>query len=34
VRRLLDLGQPVGLLLVAVLHFVNEDDVAYDVVAR
>ena len=34
VHRLLDLGQPVGLLLVAVLHFVNEDDVAYDVVAR
>jgi S-adenosyl methyltransferase len=34
VRRLLDLGQPVGLLLVAVLHFVNEDEVAYDVVAR
>ena len=34
VHRLLDLNQPVGLLLVAVLHFVNEDDVAYDVVAR
>ena len=29
VRRLLDLGQPVGLLLVSVLHFVPDDDLAY-----
>jgi hypothetical protein len=34
VHRLLDLSQPVGLLLVAVLHFVNEDEVAHDAVAR
>jgi hypothetical protein len=29
VRRLLDLTEPVGLLLAAVLHFVPEDDLAY-----
>jgi len=34
VRRLLDFTEPVGLLLVAVLHFVPEDAQAYDVVAR
>jgi hypothetical protein len=34
VRRLLDLGQPVGLLLVAVLHFVPDNAQAYDAVAR
>ncbi|HEU4423224.1 MAG TPA: SAM-dependent methyltransferase [Pilimelia sp.] len=34
VQRLLDLGQPVGLLLVGVLHFVPEDAVAYEAVAR
>ncbi|WP_306215681.1 SAM-dependent methyltransferase [Actinoplanes sp. RD1] len=33
VRRLLDLDQPVGLLIVAMLHFVPEDD-AYEAVAR
>jgi hypothetical protein len=33
VRELLDFSQPVGLLLVAVLHFVP-NDVAYDAVAR
>jgi hypothetical protein len=33
-RRLLDLDQPVGLLLAAVLHFVNDDTVAYDAVDR
>jgi hypothetical protein len=32
VRRLLDLDQPVGLLLVAVLHFVPDDAVAYGAV--
>lgn len=34
VRRLLDFDQPIGLLLVAVLHFVPEDTQAYDVVAH
>ena len=33
-RRLLDLDQPVGLLLVAVLHFVPDNAQAYDAVAR
>jgi len=34
VRRLLDLNQPVGLLLVAVLHFVPDDAQAYGAVAE
>jgi len=34
VRRLLDFSQPVGLLLVGVLHFVPDDAQAYDSVAR
>src|SRR5439155_6478406 len=34
VRRLLDFSQPVGLLLVGVLHFVPDDAVAYDSVAQ
>jgi len=34
VRRLLDLSRPVGLLLIAVLHFVHHDAQAYDVVAQ
>jgi hypothetical protein len=34
VRRVLDLGRPVGLLLFAVLHFVPDDDLAYGVVER
>ncbi|MER7890030.1 SAM-dependent methyltransferase [Micromonospora sp. NPDC094482] len=34
VRALLDLDQPVGLLLGAVLHFVPDDDLAYDVVGQ
>ena len=34
VRRLLDLREPVGLLMVAVLHFVPDPDRAYDVVGR
>jgi hypothetical protein len=34
VRKLLDLNRPVGLLLLAVLHFVTDDDEAYDVVSR
>lgn len=34
VRALLDLNQPVGLLLAAVLHFVPDDNVAYDVVGQ
>jgi S-adenosyl methyltransferase len=34
VRRLLDLGQPIGLLLLGVLHFVPDDDQAYGAVAR
>lgn len=33
-RRLIDFDQPVGLLLVAVLHFLPDDAVAYDVVSR
>lgn len=33
-RRLLDLTAPVGLLLVAVLHFVTDDDDPWGVVAR
>ncbi|MFI5937701.1 SAM-dependent methyltransferase [Actinoplanes sp. NPDC051494] len=33
VRRLIDLDQPVGLMLVAMLHFVTEDS-AYEAVAR
>jgi O-methyltransferase involved in polyketide biosynthesis len=33
-RRLLDLGQPIGLLLVGVLHFVPDDEQAYAAVAR
>jgi hypothetical protein len=32
VNRLLDLGRPVGLLLIAVLHFVADDDQAYSAV--
>ena len=34
VTKLLDFDRPVGLLLVAVLHFVTDDDQAYDVVSR
>jgi trans-aconitate methyltransferase len=34
VRRLLDLGRPVGVILAAVLHFVPEHRVADDAVAR
>jgi hypothetical protein len=34
VRRLLDLREPVGLLMVAVLHFVPDPEQAYDVVGR
>jgi SAM-dependent methyltransferase len=34
VRRLLDFDQPVGLLLVAVLHFVPDDAEAYDAVSH
>ncbi len=34
VRRLLDFQQPVGLLLVSVLHFVPDDAQAYDVVPQ
>jgi SAM-dependent methyltransferase len=34
VRKLLDFDQPIGLLLLAVLHFVPEDAEASDVVAR
>jgi len=34
VRRLLDFRQPVGLLIVSVLHFVPEDGPAYDAVAH
>jgi O-methyltransferase involved in polyketide biosynthesis len=34
VRRLLDFDQPIALLLAAVLHFVPEDEQAYDVVAQ
>ena len=34
VRRLLDFRQPIGLLLVGVLHFVPDDTEAYDAVAR
>src|SRR5699024_6850040 len=33
-RRLLDLSRPVGLLLVAVLQFIPEDDDPYGLVAR
>jgi hypothetical protein len=32
--RTLDFGRPVALMLVAVLHFIGEDDDPYDVVAR
>jgi hypothetical protein len=34
VRRLLDLRQPVGLLLVSMLHFLPDDAEAYDVVGQ
>jgi hypothetical protein len=34
VRRLIDFGQPVGLLLLAVLHFVPDDAVAYAAVGQ
>jgi len=34
VRGLLDFDQPIGVLLLAVLHFVPEDEVAYDVVSQ
>ncbi|PZG21815.1 hypothetical protein C1I95_06640 [Micromonospora craterilacus] len=34
VRALLDLDRPVGLLLGAVLHFVPDDELAYDVVGQ
>jgi len=34
VRNLIDLSQPVGLLLIAVLHFVPDDDRAYRAVAH
>ncbi|MBP2474279.1 hypothetical protein JOF53_003151 [Crossiella equi] len=33
-RRLLDLGQPVGLLIVAVLHFVLDTDLVKDTLSR
>jgi len=34
VKAFLDLGRPVALLLVAVMHFVPDDDVAYDAVGQ
>jgi S-adenosyl methyltransferase len=34
VRRLIDLGQPVGLLLVAVLHCIRDADDPWEIVAR
>lgn len=34
VRQIIDLDKPVALLLVAVLHFVPDDDVAYGAVSR
>ena len=34
VKAFLDFGQPVGLLLVAVMHFVPDDDEAYDSVSQ
>ncbi|MFI6447040.1 SAM-dependent methyltransferase [Kitasatospora sp. NPDC050543] len=34
VRKLLDSGQPVGLLLLAVLHFIDEQDDPYAIVRR
>lgn len=34
VRRLLDFSQPIGLLMVALLHFVPDDDVAYGAVSK
>ena len=34
VRRLIDLGQPVAVLLVAVLHFIDESDKPWDLVRR
>jgi hypothetical protein len=34
VQRLLDVGKPVGLLLVAMLHFVTTDEQAYDLTRR
>jgi SAM-dependent methyltransferase len=34
VERLLDLNRPVALLLVAILHFVEDDDEPYDAVAQ
>ncbi|GAA1809817.1 hypothetical protein HC028_18710 [Planosporangium flavigriseum] len=34
VRRVLDLDQPIGLVMAAVLHFVPDDAEAYDVVAQ
>lgn len=33
VRRILDFDQPIGLLLLGVLHFVPDDDVAYEAVS-
>ncbi|MFB9236935.1 SAM-dependent methyltransferase [Plantactinospora siamensis] len=33
-RRILDLSRPVALMLIAVLHFLGDDDGPYDVVAR
>jgi hypothetical protein len=33
-RRLIDFGEPVAVLLVAVLHFIPDDDGPYEVVAR
>ncbi|MFC7544841.1 SAM-dependent methyltransferase [Plantactinospora sp. GCM10030261] len=33
-RATLDLGQPVGLLLIAILHFVGDDDDPYGIVRR
>jgi hypothetical protein len=32
VRRLLDFGRPMGVLILGVLHFVPEDEVAYNLV--
>jgi O-methyltransferase involved in polyketide biosynthesis len=33
-RRLIDLDQPVGLLLIAVLHFITDDENPWDLLAR
>lgn len=33
-RQVLDLSQPIGLLIIAVVHFIEDDDEAYQVVKR